>query len=197
MKIAITGGIGSGKTTISNMIIDKGFPVYNSDKRMHFLQNNNLFFINELKKIFGDDIYKKDESGNLYVDKKRMSTIVFSDKSYLDKLNIVAYKYLVEDINLFFQNNKSEKLVFVETALLFEAHLEFLFDKIILVTAPKDVRFQRVIERDKRTEEQLKTMMNTQLDEEIKKTKSDYIINNIDLDDSRNQIDNVIDELLK
>lgn len=164
---------------------------------MHFLQNNNLFFINELKKIFGDDIYKKDESGNLYVDKKRMSTIVFSDKSYLDKLNIVAYKYLVEDINLFFQNNKSEKLVFVETALLFEAHLEYLFDKVILVTAPKDVRFQRVIERDKRTEEQLKTMMNTQLDEEIKKTKSDYIINNIDLDDSRNQIDNVIDGLLK
>ena len=99
---------------------------------MHFLQNNNLFFINELKKIFGDDIYKKDESGNLYVDKKRMSTIVFSDKSYLDKLNIVAYKYLVEDINLFFQNNKSEKLVFVETALLFEAHLEYLFDKVRL-----------------------------------------------------------------
>ena len=78
-----------------------------------------------------------------------------------------------------------------------DKHLEYLFDKVILVTAPKDVRFQRVIERDKRTEEQLKTMMNTQLDEEIKKTKSDYIINNIDLDDSRNQIDNVIDELLK
>jgi dephospho-CoA kinase len=197
MKIAITGGIGSGKTTISNMIIDKGFPVYNSDKRMHFLQNNNLFFINELKKIFGDDIYKKDESGNLYVDKKRMSSIVFSDKSYLDKLNITAYKYLVEDINLFFLNNKSEKLIFVETALLFEAHLEYLFDKIILVTAPYDIRFERVMERDKRSPEQLKTMMNTQLDEEIKKKKSNFIINNLNLDDSRSQVEQVITKLFE
>lgn len=164
---------------------------------MYFLQNNNLFFINELKEIFGSNIYKKDESGNLCIDRKRMSSIVFSNKDYLDKLNIVAYKYLVEDINLFFNNNQNKKLAFVETALLYEAHLEHLFDKIILVTAPKDIRFERVIKRDKRSPEQLKTMMNTQLDEEIKKKKSDFIINNIDLKDSENQVNNIINELFK
>lgn len=164
---------------------------------MYFLQNNNLFFINELKEIFGSNIYKKDESGNLCIDRKRMSSIVFSNKDYLDKLNIVAYKYLVEDINLFFNNNQNKKLAFVETALLFEAHLEHLFDKIILVTAPKDIRFERVIKRDNRSLDQVKKMMDNQLDDEIKKKKSNFIINNIDSQDSKNQVYQIINYLDK
>lgn len=170
--IGITGGIGSGKSTIAKVFISMGFPVYNSDTRAKELINSNIDVIDSIKQEFGDDIYS---SGGL--DRKKMASIVFSDSDKLQKLNSIIHPAVGLDFDKW-ANSQNTSFVLKEAAILFETGIYKSLDKTILVTCPKEERINRVMKRDSATKEAIEARMNSQWSEEKKKELADYIIDN-------------------
>ena len=170
--IGITGGIGSGKSTIAKVFISMGFPVYNSDTRAKELINSNIDVIDSIKQEFGDDIYS---SEGLY--RKKMASIVFSDSDKLQKLNSIVHPAVGLDFDKW-ANSQNTSFVLKEAAILFETGIYKSLDKTILVTCPKEERINRVMKRDSATKEAIEARMNSQWSEEKKKELADYIIDN-------------------
>ena len=170
--IGITGGIGSGKSTIAKVFISMGFPVYNSDTRAKELINSNIDVIDSIKQEFGDDIYSSDG-----LDRKKMASIVFSDSDKLQKLNSIVHPAVGLDFDKW-ANSQNTSFVLKEAAILFETGIYKSLDKTILVTCPKEERINRVMKRDSATKEAIEARMNSQWSEEKKKELADYIIDN-------------------
>ncbi len=170
--IGITGGIGSGKSTIAKVFISMGFPVYNSDVRAKELINSDEDVINSIKQEFGSNIYSSKG-----LDRKKMASIVFTDSDKLQKLNNIVHPAVGKD----FENwcsTKNSTFVLKEAAILFETGIYKNLDKTILVTCPKEERINRVMKRDSATKEAIEARMNNQWSEEKKKELADYIIDN-------------------
>lgn len=168
--IGITGGIGSGKTTISNMLREAGYPVFDCDFHAKSIYNSNKDVISDMKKLFGENIYKDG-----LLDRKALAELVFKDKTSLEKLNSVIHPKVREF--MFFQIKESKSdLFFVESAILFESGLSKYVDKVLTVTAPVGLRTERTMKRDNVTKEQVEARMKFQLCEERRLFKSDYII---------------------
>ena len=189
--IGVTGGIGSGKTTIINYIKQKGFAVYIADEAgKKIMQNTNV--INQVNKLFNNEVLLPDGM----LDRSKISKIVFNNKELLEKLNNIVHPAVGKDFDTFLEKNNSEKLIFKETALLFEAGLYKTCDATILITAPLDVRIKRVMLRDKVSKEEvLKRVKNQMLDEDKAKLAT-YIVENIDLQTAFKKIDVIIQKLL-
>ncbi len=170
--IGITGGIGSGKSTIAKVFISMGFPVYNSDTRAKELINSNIDVIDSIKQEFGDDIYSSEG-----LDRKKMASIVFSDSDKLQKLNSIIHPAVGLDFDKW-ANSQNTSFVLKEAAILFETGISKSLDKTILVTCPKEERINRVMKRDSATKEAIEARMNSQWSEEKKKELADYIIDN-------------------
>jgi dephospho-CoA kinase len=170
--IGITGGIGSGKSTIAKVFISMGFPVYNSDTRAKELINSNIDVIESIKQEFGDDIYSSEG-----LDRKKMASIVFSDSDKLQKLNSIVHPAVGLDFDKW-ANSQNTSFVLKEAAILFETGIYKSLDKTILVTCPKEERINRVMKRDSATKEAIEARMNSQWSEEKKKELADYIIDN-------------------
>ena len=170
--IGITGGIGSGKSTIAKVFISMGFPVYNSDTRAKELINSNIDVIDSIKQEFGDDIYSSEG-----LDRKKMASIVFSDSDKLQKLNSIIHPAVGLDFDKW-ANSQNTSFVLKEAAILFETGIYKSLDKTILVTCPKEERINRVMKRDSATKEAIEARMNSQWSEEKKKELADYIIDN-------------------
>jgi dephospho-CoA kinase len=170
--IGITGGIGSGKSTIAKVFISMGFPVYNSDTRAKELINSNIDVIDSIKQEFGDDIYSSEG-----LDRKKMASIVFSDSDKLQKLNSIVHPAVGLDFDKW-ANSQNTSFVLKEAAILFETGIYKSLDKTILVTCPKEERINRVMKRDSATKEAIEARMNSQWSEEKKKELADYIIDN-------------------
>ncbi|MDA9066474.1 dephospho-CoA kinase [Flavobacteriales bacterium] len=170
--IGITGGIGSGKSTIAKVFISIGFPVYNSDTRAKELINSNIDVIDSIKQEFGDDIYSSEG-----LDRKKMASIVFSDSDKLQKLNSIVHPAVGLDFDKW-ANSQNTSFVLKEAAILFETGIYKSLDKTILVTCPKEERINRVMKRDSATKEAIEARMNSQWSEEKKKELADYIIDN-------------------
>lgn len=170
--IGITGGIGSGKSTIAKVFISMGFPVYNSDTRAKELINSNIDVIDSIKQEFGDDIYSSEG-----LDRKKMASIVFSDSDKLQKLNSIVHPAVGLDFDKW-ANSQNTSFVLKEAAILFETGIYKSLDKTILVTCHKEERINRVMKRDSATKEAIEARMNSQWSEEKKKELADYIIDN-------------------
>jgi len=171
--IAITGGIGSGKTEVSKIIKIMGFPVIDADslaKELYF----NEHVKNKIIKAFGQLTYINDKP-----DFKYISNLIYNKKKNVDIVNTILHP-LVKDliINEYTKLEKLHDLVFTEAALIFEAGFEKLFDCIILVTAKKDVRVERVKKRNGFSEKDILLRIENQMPDETKIEKSDYIIEN-------------------
>ncbi len=174
IKVAITGGIGAGKSLVSNFIKQEGFPVLFSDDIAKEIMQSNVQVIKLIKKEFGDESYLDGKLNTKYLSEK-----VFNNDDNVDKINAIIHPMVVEKINeisgfLFNKNN----LVFVEIPLLFESALENLFDYIILVYANENLRIARTVERSKLTEDEIKKRMLYQIPDEEKKDKVDFVIEN-------------------
>ena len=190
MIVGITGGIGSGKSTVSRILRDKGFYFVDLDTISHeVIQDPGIK--TEIFKNFGSEIFDKEE-----ISRKKLVKIVFEDKKKLKKLNSIMHPEILKRMRK--KMNESKKnLVFVEIQLLFEVGWENEFDLILLVWADKNTQIKRVLARDKRSENETENIINSQisLDEKIK--KSDYVIenNNDNLEDLKNKIDDFINFL--
>jgi dephospho-CoA kinase len=173
LKVGITGGIGSGKTLVSEIIDHMGFPVYNADTEARYLTNNNPFIVKEVKKLFGDDIYIAQD-----MDRKRVAQMVFGNAILLDKLNAIIHPVVAKHFQDWCEINSDFQLIFKEAAILFESGAYKQLDRIIAVSAPKELRIQRVVDRDGVDAEIVKRRMAHQMSEEELVAKCDLVIKN-------------------
>ena len=170
-KIGLTGGIGSGKTTISQIIKTLQIPVFNSDIVAKELYKDK-YIIAVLKKKFGNEIFNKES-----VDLKKLSQIVFNNEHHLNTLNSIIHPIVLKKFNDWYTKQTSIYII-KESALLFDTDSANNLDKIILVHSPLRLRIHRVQNRDKRTKQEIKKIINSQVLFKNIKHKADYIINN-------------------
>lgn len=174
MKIVgLTGGIGTGKSTVGKLFKVLGIPVYNSDERA-----KEMYFLPEVKEkvitLLGKEVYHTDGSLNrAYISQK-----IFSDSSLLSKINGIIHPAVEKDFQSFIESNREQKYIIKETALLFETGLYKKVDKIFLVMAPLEERLKRVIERDKSSREDVLKRISHQMPDEEKQPISDFVIDN-------------------
>jgi len=169
--IGITGGIGSGKTTLSKSLREVSYDVYDSDLEARRLQNENPEIIKGLKKLFGSEIYTPQG-----LDRPKLAEIVFADQSLLLQLNAIVHPVIRLDFENWVKQHQSHKFVFVESAIMLESGFSKLVNKIILVTASEQLRIERVVKRDGITEEQVKARMSKQYSDDVKIPLADYVM---------------------
>lgn len=189
--IGLTGGIGSGKTTVAQYIENCGFPVYYSDDRAKTIVNDHEGLKNRIIELLGQDSY--DENG--VYNRKFVAGKVFNDDELLHQLNGIIHPVVRLDFEDWV-SKQTKYLVFKETALLFELKLNLQCYKSLLVTAEDNIRLKRVMDRDGKTYREVETVMNTQMPEKDKIKQADYVIyNNTNLDDLREQTEKIIFEI--
>jgi dephospho-CoA kinase len=172
--IGITGGIGSGKSTVSQIISHLGYKVYNSDVRAHEIINDNKLVKEKLIKSFGLDIYE-----NSSLNKEYVSKLIFNNESAKIKINSIVHPEVIEDFKNWVKVNNKEKILFKESALLFESGSYQELDKVIYVYCDKKIRIERIIKRDRhRSINQIENIIKTQIGSENAKKLTDYILVN-------------------
>lgn len=174
LKVAITGGIGSGKSIVSNLIESRGYEVIKSDEIAKEVMNHNISVRKKIIKAFGNDSFNDKKVNTQFLAQK-----VFSNKKNISKINSIVHPPTIKKIfSIIKKESKESKIVFVESALIFEAKLENLFDYVLLLTTDDKLRLKRVIERDKVSKEEVLKRMSHQLSDTKKKLKADFIIEN-------------------
>lgn len=189
--VGLTGGIGSGKTTVAKYFKELGIPVYNSDARAKELMSKSEELKRAIKELLGEDSYKNES-----LNKKYISDKVFTNKKLLQKLNAIVHPAVKEDF-ITWVEKKRTPYVIQEAAILFENDSYKNFDKIILVIAPTTERLERIVKRDKRSKEEILARMENQWKDSEKIPLSDYVIENIDLEKTKLQVHKIHDQLLK
>ena len=192
--IAITGGIGSGKSTLCSKLKEKGFKIHSSDEQVaKIYKNPEKKFVTYLRTIgLSKSISKKN------IDKKIISKIVFENKQIRKKLELYIFKIVRKKRSDFIKKEKQKKtkLIFIDIPLLFENNLEKQFNKVISIIASKRVRLKRLKKTRKMTENQFKNITRSQTSDVIRKKKSDYVIyNNSTLKDYKIKINKLISKL--
>lgn len=190
--IGLTGGIGSGKSTVAKYLISKEVPVYIADDEARKLMQSKAV-INAIVKVFGPEVLGNDG----LLDRKALANIVFNDKEKLALLNGIVHPKVKKHFEAWVEKNKTHPFVVKEVAILFETQGHLQCDKTILVTAPLDVRIERTMKRDHVTKEEVLLRIQNQLPDEEKVKLADYIIQNINLEDTYNQIDELLKDLYK
>lgn len=170
--IGITGGIGSGKSTIAKVFMSLSYPVYNSDTKAKELINSNEELINSIKLSFGNDIYNSNG-----LDRKKMASIVFNNPEKLELLNSIIHPAVGKDFEKWI-DLQNTSFILKEAAILFETGIYKSLHKTILVSAPQETRIERVIKRDNTNQEEVLSRMNNQWSEEKKTELADYVIDN-------------------
>ncbi|MES1214417.1 MAG: dephospho-CoA kinase [Bacteroidota bacterium] len=172
IRVGLTGGIGSGKTTVAKIFETLGVPVYYADDAARMLMNTNEELKAAIQKNFGPPTY---QDGNL--DRKYLASIVFNDKKKLDLLNSLTHPVTIKDAEEWI-NKQTTPYIIKEAALLFESGAAEHLNYIIGVYAPQHLRVKRVMDRDGMTTEQVMKRISRQLDEEQKMKLCDFVITN-------------------
>ena len=173
--IGITGGIGGGKSTLSEKLRTEGYLVYDSDLEARRLQNENPNIRKQLVELFGEVVYTKQG-----LNRPILAQMVFGNMELLLKLNYIVHPVVEADFKNWIEKNPTHKFLFIESAILFESEFNQLVDKGIVRTASEEVRIYRVMKRDGITPEQVYARMSSQISEDIKMSKADFIIHSDD-----------------
>lgn len=181
--VGITGGIGCGKTTVLREFSRLGIPCFVADDEAKKCYEDAVFS-KEIIDHFGDGIVQ-----NGAVDKKALAEIVFADPDELRWLNSKVHPWVMSRFETWKLSCGDVPYVLFESAIIFEADLDYLFDKIITVYLEKEERISRLLERDSATREQLEARMNSQLDEDEKLMRADYVILNHEGNPRRMQVE--------
>jgi dephospho-CoA kinase len=184
--IGLTGGIGSGKTTIANYFKAAGVPVYIADDAAREVMKTNEVK-SEIKKVFGSSVF--DET---HLDRRKLADIVFSNPEKLKVLNAVIHPAVKNHFDQWILNYKNSPTIIYESAILFESGSFKNCDTIINVTAPIELRLQRVMKRDKITREAVLKRMNMQWTDEQRSEKSDFTIENVVLETTKFEFEKIL-----
>ena len=172
IKVGLTGGIGSGKTTVAKIFKQLGVPVYFSDDRAKDLMLNNKFLRESLISLFGDKVII-----NGFLNRSYIASKVFTNPKELIKLNALVHPFVQKDFDVW-SASQTSNYVLKEAAILFETGADKLLDKVVLVESPEYLKVSRIMFRDGMTEEDVFKRMSKQLSDSQKRTNADYIIQN-------------------
>jgi dephospho-CoA kinase len=175
LKVGITGGIGSGKTTVCGIFEILGVPVFNADMQAKSIMVTDTSLITSIKKEFGEESYFS--SGKL--NKEYLANKVFNNREALKKLNSLVHPATIRAFNVWALQQKTAYVI-KEAAILIESGSYQDCDFVIVVTSPEDIRIARVIDREGVNEKDVRSRMNKQMSEEEKVNIADFIIVNDD-----------------
>ena len=189
MTIGITGGIGSGKSTVAKVLESMGRPVFYSDQVAKELMTSDLNLQSEITSHFGEKAYENGQLNRAY-----LADRIFTNPTDKSILNQLVHPRVRAEFVAFAQSSHS-KFAFNEAAILFETGAHKNFDKTILVTASKEERIYRVMKRDNCSREDVLNRMNNQWEDERKIPLADFVIQNGDTDRILTQIETIVDLL--
>jgi dephospho-CoA kinase len=188
--IGLTGGIGSGKSTVLALFKALGAVAYVADIEAKKLMNSDAALRNEIIKLFGEKAYENGELNRSYI-----SSIVFNNEEKLNALNALVHPKVREDFQHFIKTQKADFVIY-EAAILFESGSNQFCDYIITVIADFNHKIERIMKRDGVSEAQVLERMKNQSDDDYKIKKSDFVIRNNHLEDTKKQVFTIF-ELLK
>jgi dephospho-CoA kinase len=172
MKLGITGGIGSGKTSVCKVFNVLGIPVFSADPEAQRIMSADKNIINGINKIAGKDLYT---DGNL--DRMQLASLIFNSPGILRKVNTLVHPVVFENF-IIWAESQSTPYVIMEAAILFESGASNLVDRVATVYAPVEERVARVTRRNRLTKEQVMDRIRNQMDDKTRMKMSDYVINN-------------------
>ena len=172
LKIGLTGGIGSGKSTVAKIFETLGIPVYYADDAAKRLMNEDEELKSNIMRAFGSESYKEGK-----LDRSHVAKLVFNDAEKLEKLNSLTHPVTIRDANHWMEK-QTAPFVIKEAALLFESGANTQLDKIIGIYAPLETRISRVMKRDKVTREEVLKRINRQMNEDEKMKLCDFVLIN-------------------
>ena len=195
MIIGITGSIGTGKSTVSNYLISKGYSVVDADKISKGAYNIGSNGYNAILEVFGEEIL----NSNGEVDRKKIKKIVFDNSNMLQRLNMAIHPIIINEIEKEIEILlESQNVVFLDAPLLIETELHKKVDKIIVVACDKNEQINRIIKRDKITADMAISIINSQMSIDEKLKFADYIVyNNSTIENLYSQVDEIILEIKK
>ena len=191
MVIGLTGGIGSGKSTVLQMFKELGAVIYIADVEAKKLMNTDEELQLEIIKLLGDQAYSSKKLNKEYVASK-----VFNDTKLLQKLNALVHPKVQEHFKNFLNQHPNDIIIY-EAAILFESGSNSFCDYIITVVADENVRINRLLKRDKLTKEQIKQRIQNQTDDEFKILQSNVVLENHELEHTREQVKTIYDLVIK
>ncbi|SDI21385.1 dephospho-CoA kinase [Winogradskyella thalassocola] len=191
MVVGLTGGIGSGKSTILKCFKSYGIPVYIADDEAKALMNRSKVIQRKLIHLFGEKAYIDDHLNRPYLASK-----IFNDKTLLAKMNAIVHPKVASHFKRWL-NKHDAAYVIKEVAIIFENNLQSQYDYIITVVADEDLRIKRVMQRDAVSEEKVMSIIKNQWSDADKIKKSDFVIINNDLEDAKKQALKIHNTLLK
>lgn len=189
LKIGITGGIGSGKSTVTEIFSVLGIPIYIADNESKKLVEDSSIIKQKLTDLFGNELY---ENGAL--NKQLLASHIFNNKKNLDAVNSIIHPEVRKNLREWMYFNNNHSIVSVESAILFESGFESLVDKSITVYAPLDIRIGRTIKRDNTTKEKVMDRIKNQMSDEERIKRSNFVIVN---DNSQSLIEQVLNIVKK
>lgn len=184
--IGLTGGIGSGKTTVANYFKSFGIPIYIADDEARKIMKS-ADIIEAIKNSFGDAIFE-----NEILNRDKLAKIVFNNPKKLEKLNNIVHPAVKNHFEQWLMQNQSAPYVIYEAAILFESGRYKDCDLIVTVVAPMESRIERVIKRDNSTRELVLKRINAQWTDEERILKSDFIIENISIETTKLEVDRIL-----
>ena len=195
MIIGITGSIGTGKSTVSNYLISKGYSVVDADKISKGAYNIGSNGYKAILEVFGEEIL----NSNGEVDRKKIKKIVFDNSNMLQRLNMAIHPIIINEIEKEIEILlESQNVVFLDAPLLIETELHKKVDKIIVVGCDKNEQINRIIKRDKITADMAISIINSQMSIDEKLKFADYIVyNNSTIENLYSQVDEIILEIKK
>lgn len=192
--IGLTGGIGTGKSTVSQILKEKNFPVIDLDVISHEV----IKFPKVVEKIvenFGKEVLEYNNTGNWIISREKLGRVIFGNREKRVILNSIMHPEILHIMReKILECKKENKIIFVEIQLLFEVQWEKEFDYILLVSAEKETQIKRILSRDKRSKEEALSIINSQMPLDEKKKISDYVIEN---DGNIQDLERKIDGFLK
>lgn len=189
--VGLTGGIGSGKTTVAKQFKALGVSVYIADNEAKKLIKKSKIIKRKLIQLFGDKAYLNDKLNKVYI-----ADIIFNDKEYLEKMNAIIHPRVARHFEKWVLKQDSPYVI-KEVAILFENEGYKLCDYVITVTTPTKLRIERILKRDNTTKEKINAIMKNQWPDEKKVRFSDFIIENIELENTKIQVNKIHKLLLQ
>ena len=171
--VAITGGIGSGKSYVSAMLEERGIPVYNADTESKQLTLSNAKIRNKLIALLGEEVYANGE-----LNKPMLASYLFASAENAVRINGIIHPVVKEDFKCWLTNHAEKDITAFESAILYEAGFEDTVDAVLMVFAPRELRLERAMKRDKVTREQIEVRMDAQMSEEEKCRRADFVVYN-------------------
>ena len=190
IKLGLTGGIGSGKTTIAKKFIERGIPVLNTDLLARDMMESNETIISSMIKTFGELSYIDNKLNRKYI-----ADIVFNDSKQLGLLNKITHPIVRQEI-IKWMDSQTTNFCVVESAIMFNSDLYTIFDELICVTAYKETRIERIIKRDNCNREQALARIDKQISQEEMMSKCKFIILNNSEESDYLNLDNQIRRIL-